>query len=168
MIKNTKNKPDYHHVSCRSIFDLTRIDFWVPCARMPVNQSPSWSHFRLDVPCFSLYYVCIITVYLSIDWCLEFVTSESLRRESTCEVFVRVLNWLLGQYLHPSLLHSNHFCHGYWNFNHTNKHTQRNCQPLSIQYIAFFNHYPHSRQVYHWHCHSFKGVTYSLKTNVYT
>lgn len=71
---------------------------------------------------------CITTIYLSNDWGLEFVVSESLPRKPTCEVFLCVLNWLLGQYLHSSLLHSNHFCHRYWNFNQWDKCTQLKLQ----------------------------------------
>lgn len=44
------------------------------------------------------------------------------KRGPTCEVFVRVLHWLVGKNFHPPLLHSNNLWDRYWNFNHTQTH----------------------------------------------
>lgn len=50
-----------------------------------------------------------------------FITTALLSTEPTSKVFVCVLNRLLGQDLHPALLHPNHLWHRHWNFYHTGK-----------------------------------------------
>lgn len=54
------------------------------------------------------------------------------KRGPTCEVFVRVLHWLLGKNFHPPFLHSNNLWDRYWNFNHTQTRTHRDTHVPSL------------------------------------